>query len=45
MDTTSLWKTISSQTTYSALAKNIEVDVAIIGAGITGVTTALELIK
>lgn len=46
MDTTSLWQAISRKTiNYSALDKTINVDVAIIGAGITGITTALELLK
>lgn len=46
LDTTSLWKKISDQSaTYPALNKDIEVDIAIIGAGITGITTAFQLIN
>lgn len=46
MDTTSLWKTISTRSSsYPELSKDIEVDVAIIGGGITGITAALHLIK
>lgn len=46
MDTTPLWKAISEadkQEIYPPLNQNIEVDVAIIGGGITGITTALHL--
>lgn len=46
METTSLWEAISIRpSTYPALSKNIEVDVAIIGGGITGITAASHLIK
>lgn len=46
MDTTSLWESISTRSsTYPSLLKDIEVDVAIIGGGITGVTAALQLMK
>lgn len=46
MDTTSLWEAISTRSvTYPTLANNIEVDIAIIGGGITGVTAAANLIK
>lgn len=46
MDTVSLWKAISDEPiSYPNLTQNIEVDVAIVGAGITGITTALHLIK
>ena len=46
MDTTSLWEAISSRpSTYPELSKDIEVDVAIIGGGITGITAALHLIN
>lgn len=46
MDTTSLWRAISkTEDNYPALNQDIEVDVAIVGAGITGLTTAHELIK
>jgi glycine/D-amino acid oxidase-like deaminating enzyme/nitrite reductase/ring-hydroxylating ferredoxin subunit len=42
----SLWEVISTRTTiYQELAENIEVDVAIIGGGITGITAASHLIK
>ncbi len=46
MDTTSLWEAISTRSfTYPELSKNIEVDVAIMGGGITGITAASHLIK
>lgn len=46
MDTTSLWKVISKRDTYyPQLTDDIEVDVAILGGGITGITAANELIK
>ena len=46
MDTISLWEAISTRpSTYPELSKNIEVDVAIIGGGITGITAASHLIK
>ncbi|GAB2764075.1 FAD-dependent oxidoreductase [Salinimicrobium soli] len=41
--TTSLWKSISPQTGYPYLTEEIEVDVAIVGAGITGITSAYLL--
>ncbi|KTD16047.1 FAD-dependent oxidoreductase [Legionella jordanis] len=42
----SLWKSISSRPSdYPHLNSDIEVDVAIIGGGITGVTAAMELSK
>ena len=44
MDTTSLWKQITpTSATYPELTENLDVDVAIIGAGLTGITTALHL--
>jgi glycine/D-amino acid oxidase-like deaminating enzyme/nitrite reductase/ring-hydroxylating ferredoxin subunit len=46
METLSLWEAISIRPrTYPVLSSNIEVDVAIIGGGITGVTGASHLIK
>src|SRR5687767_7891132 len=46
MDTTSLWKTISKkQKKFAKLTKDLEVDVAIIGGGITGITAANQLIN
>lgn len=46
METISLWKAISDTTTvYPQLQQDVEVDVAIIGGGITGITTALNLIN
>src|SRR5690242_2576365 len=46
MDTISLWETISSRSsTYPSLNKDIEVDVAIIGGGITGITAAAHLLS
>lgn len=46
MDTKSLWEAISTRSsTYPDLSKDTEVDVAIIGGGITGITAAAHLIK
>jgi len=46
MDTTSLWESISIRPSrYPELTQDIEVDVAIIGGGITGITAAAHLIK
>ena len=46
MDTISLWEAISTRVTdYPALTCDIEVDVAIIGGGITGITAAAHLIN
>lgn len=46
MDTTSLWEKISARTNaYPKLESDIDVDVAIIGGGITGITAASHLIK
>lgn len=46
METTSLWQAIAKNVaTYPELHETIEVDVVIIGGGITGVTAALELIR
>jgi glycine/D-amino acid oxidase-like deaminating enzyme/nitrite reductase/ring-hydroxylating ferredoxin subunit len=39
----SLWLATSPQTAYPALARDVDVDVAVVGAGITGVTAALLL--
>lgn len=45
METTSLWQRISNRPAdYPTLTNNLEVDVAIIGGGITGITAAAELI-
>lgn len=45
MDTTSIWKKISVRPySYHQLEKDIEVDVVIIGGGITGITAAIQLI-
>lgn len=44
-DTISLWESITEdKRAYPKLDKDIQVDVAIIGGGITGVTTALHLV-
>ena len=46
MDTTSLWKAISVRPNeYPELTTDIEVDVAIVGGGITGITAANQLIS
>lgn len=43
---TSLWVEISKRTkTYPKLVKDIEVDVAIVGGGITAITAACQLIE
>jgi glycine/D-amino acid oxidase-like deaminating enzyme/nitrite reductase/ring-hydroxylating ferredoxin subunit len=39
----SLWLESSPKSSYPRLEHNLQVDVAVVGAGITGVTTALEL--
>lgn len=39
----SIWQLSSEHQTYPALQENIEVDVAIVGGGITGITTAYIL--
>ena len=41
----SLWQETSSTTFFPSLRKNINVDVCIIGGGITGLTTAYLLEK
>jgi glycine/D-amino acid oxidase-like deaminating enzyme/nitrite reductase/ring-hydroxylating ferredoxin subunit len=41
---TSYWLESTSPITYSPLRKNLETDVVIIGGGITGVTTAYQLL-
>lgn len=46
MDTISLWKAITEQTVeFSSLKEDIEVDVAIVGGGITGLTAAYQLVN
>src|SRR5688572_2097627 len=46
METQSFWEaTAPARPEYPTLEGNIEVDVAIIGGGITGITTALQLIN
>jgi glycine/D-amino acid oxidase-like deaminating enzyme/nitrite reductase/ring-hydroxylating ferredoxin subunit len=45
MNTISLWEDITRRSTsYPMLEHDIEVDVAIVGAGITGITAAMQLI-
>lgn len=44
MSTESVWQTYGLKTNFPTLTKNIQVDVAIIGGGITGITTA-QLLK
>ena len=41
--TTSLWIATSEATSFNSLQRDLEVDVAVIGAGITGVTAAVLL--
>lgn len=43
--TRSLWKAKAPKTNFPALAKDINVDVAIVGGGITGITSAYLLAK
>lgn len=45
MFTKSLWNSFSNDTNFFSLKKDISVDVAIVGGGITGITTALLLKK
>jgi glycine/D-amino acid oxidase-like deaminating enzyme/nitrite reductase/ring-hydroxylating ferredoxin subunit len=45
MDTSSFWIDSAAIKSFPALKKNIDVDVLVIGAGITGVTTAYFLTK
>jgi len=46
MNTISLWRGVQGKPlTYPKLDRNFEVDVAIVGAGITGITAALQLIR
>lgn len=45
MFTQSLWNSFSRTTNFPKLTKDIEVDVAIVGGGITGITTAQLLSK
>jgi glycine/D-amino acid oxidase-like deaminating enzyme/nitrite reductase/ring-hydroxylating ferredoxin subunit len=45
MNTKSVWEKVSSSIIYPALTTDIQADVLIIGAGITGMTAALELVK
>ncbi|NEQ23838.1 MAG: FAD-dependent oxidoreductase [Microcoleus sp. SIO2G3] len=40
---TSIWQAVASSTTYPPLTRDLAVDVAIVGGGITGLTTALLL--
>lgn len=43
MDTQSLWQALSPPAEFPPLNENIDADVAVVGGGITGVTTALQL--
>src|ERR1043165_6794151 len=45
MKTRSVWKATDERTSFPSLTGDIVVDVAIIGAGITGITSAYLLIK
>ena len=43
MNYTSIWKDYSNKTSYNKLDKDVDVDVLIIGGGITGVSTLYHL--
>ena len=45
MDTRSYWSTTASLPTFAPLAQDLQVDVVVIGAGLTGITTAYLLKK
>lgn len=45
MDTRSLWQELSQAPNFPALDRDISVDVAVVGGGITGITTALHLAR
>lgn len=45
MQRISIWKGTSEESAFQALNQDIEVDVAIVGGGITGVTTAMLLAR
>src|SRR5688500_10945443 len=45
MGTTSIWTSTAPAAGWPALAEDIEVDVAVVGGGITGVTTAWLLAR
>ena len=40
-----VWTSNHHPTSYPELASDLEVDVAIVGGGITGISTAYQLIK
>lgn len=43
--TQAVWSATARANTYPQLSKDIEVDVAVIGGGITGISTAYRLIN
>lgn len=46
MNTISLWKSITpKQTEFPSLQEDLEIDIAIVGAGITGILTAYQLMS
>jgi glycine/D-amino acid oxidase-like deaminating enzyme/nitrite reductase/ring-hydroxylating ferredoxin subunit len=45
MNTRSVWKSTDESTSFTSLSKDISVDVAIVGGGITGITAAYLLSK
>lgn len=45
VDGTSVWIATTPETSYPALASDIEVDVCVVGAGMTGLLTAWELLE
>ena len=45
LDTTSLWLATAAPTSYPSLERDLTVDVAVVGAGITGLSTALLLAR
>lgn len=45
MDVESLWRATTEGTSYDTLGSDLDVEVAVIGGGITGLTSAIELLE